>query len=142
MHSDCPRSCFFQAATWLVCTLNSEATWAFAFSPHSRSPDLLDGLAQSSAEFSVNILDRLPTFGNPVPLVRLEALGTCQGETLKWKSVAVFFLAAVAALAADARAVTVAWSRVGSPGNANDGTGYGAVGCAYNIGTYDVANSQ
>jgi sulfatase modifying factor 1 len=54
------------------------------------------------------------------------------------------------ALAADARAVTIAWSPVGNPGNPADTTvmftdgtsGYGAVGYAYNIGTYDVTASQ
>jgi sulfatase modifying factor 1 len=41
-----------------------------------------------------------------------------------------------------ASAVTMAWSPVGNPGNASDSTGYGAVGHSYNIGTYDVTNSQ
>ncbi len=43
------------------------------------------------------------------------------------------------------RAVTIAWSPVGNPGNASDpatGSLYGGVGYAYNIGTYDVTNSQ
>jgi sulfatase modifying factor 1 len=39
-------------------------------------------------------------------------------------------------------AVTIAWSPVGNPGNANDTTGFGAVDHSYNIGTYDVTNSQ
>jgi formylglycine-generating enzyme len=44
-------------------------------------------------------------------------------------------------------AVTIDWSPVGNPGNAPDqnyhGQGqFGAVGYAYNIGTYDVTNSQ
>jgi formylglycine-generating enzyme required for sulfatase activity len=54
-------------------------------------------------------------------------------------------LGALLALAADARAVTMAWSRVGNPGNAADpatGSHYGAVPYSYNIGTYDVTNSQ
>jgi sulfatase modifying factor 1 len=58
-------------------------------------------------------------------------------------------LGALLALAADARAVTMAWSYVGNPGNAADTTvmtdgtsGYGSVPYAYNIGTYDVTNSQ
>ncbi len=46
--------------------------------------------------------------------------------------------------------VTIAWSPVGNPGNTADpatgwlatGSLYGAVGYAYNIGTYDVTNSQ
>ena len=41
-----------------------------------------------------------------------------------------------------ATAVTIAWSPVGNPGNANDGTGFGAVPYSYNIGKYDVTNSQ
>jgi sulfatase modifying factor 1 len=45
-----------------------------------------------------------------------------------------------------AAAVTMAWTPVGNPGNAADtvtpNPGYGAVGYSYNIGTYDVTNSQ
>jgi sulfatase modifying factor 1 len=42
-----------------------------------------------------------------------------------------------------ASAVTIAWTPVGNPGNAADpSTGFGAVGYSYNIGTYDVTNSQ
>ena len=41
-----------------------------------------------------------------------------------------------------ASAVTIDWSPVGNPGNAADSTGYGSVGYSYNIGTYDVTNSQ
>jgi formylglycine-generating enzyme len=60
------------------------------------------------------------------------------------------FLTTLVACAADARAVTIAWSLVGNPGNAADTvvvledgtTGYGAVGYNYKIGTYDVTNSQ
>lgn len=47
----------------------------------------------------------------------------------------------VVALAA-ATAVTIDWTAVGNPGNANDSTGYGGVGYAYNIDKYDVTNSQ
>jgi formylglycine-generating enzyme required for sulfatase activity len=57
--------------------------------------------------------------------------------------VALFGLLAV--FTADVRAVTIAWSPVGNPGNAADpatGSLYGAVGYSYNIGTYDVTNSQ
>jgi hypothetical protein len=42
-------------------------------------------------------------------------------------------------------AVTINWSPVGNPDNAADpatGSRFGAVGYAYNIGTYDVTNSQ
>jgi formylglycine-generating enzyme required for sulfatase activity len=58
------------------------------------------------------------------------------------KSLAAFLLIAIAALAADARGVTMAWSPVGNPNNSPDSTGYGAVAYSYNIGTYDVTNSQ
>jgi formylglycine-generating enzyme required for sulfatase activity len=45
--------------------------------------------------------------------------------------------------ASPASAVTIAWSPVGNPGNAADPTtGLGSVGYSYNIGTYDVTNSQ
>lgn len=46
---------------------------------------------------------------------------------------------------ADARAVTIAWTPVGNPGNAADpvaGSLYGAVGYSYEIDKYDVTNSQ
>jgi formylglycine-generating enzyme required for sulfatase activity len=60
------------------------------------------------------------------------------------KSIAVFLVAAIVAFVADAQAVTIHWSYVASKGSANvaDGTGFGAVGYAYSIGTYDVTNSQ
>jgi formylglycine-generating enzyme len=52
-------------------------------------------------------------------------------------------LALLTLATADARAVTMAWSPVGNPGNAADPTtGYGAVGYSYSIGTYDVTNRQ
>jgi formylglycine-generating enzyme len=64
----------------------------------------------------------------------------------------LFFLfgASFAAAPLAASAVTMAWSPVGNPGNpvdttvmTTDGTtGYGSVPYAYNIGTYDVTNSQ
>jgi formylglycine-generating enzyme required for sulfatase activity len=42
-----------------------------------------------------------------------------------------------------ASAVTIAWSPVGNPGNANDPlSGIGAVPYSYRIGTYDVTNGQ
>jgi formylglycine-generating enzyme required for sulfatase activity len=53
-------------------------------------------------------------------------------------------------IASSASAVTMAWTPIGNPGNACDsqpdgagGTGcYGAVGYAYQIGTYEVTNAQ
>ena len=61
-------------------------------------------------------------------------------------------LLALAVFAADARAVTIQWSPVGNPGNANDPAdgdrftagiqNFGAVPYAYNIGTKDVTTSQ
>ncbi len=52
-------------------------------------------------------------------------------------SVAILF-----SVVSSASAVTIDWSPVGNPGNAADSTGYGAVGYSFNIGTYDVTNSQ
>ena len=58
----------------------------------------------------------------------------------------IFFCSALLAFVADAQAVTIQWSLVGNPGNAADtvtpNPGFGAVGYNYNIGTYDVTNSQ
>lgn len=45
-------------------------------------------------------------------------------------------------IASAASAVTMDWTFIGDPGNAADDTGYGAVNYAYNIGTYEVTNSQ
>ena len=63
-------------------------------------------------------------------------------QSMLFRNAALALFVLVAAFAADARAVTMAWSTVGNAGNANDGTGFGAVGYAYNIGTKDVTNSQ
>lgn len=38
--------------------------------------------------------------------------------------------------------VVIDWTPVGNPGNAADITGYGAVGNAYKIGTYEVTNAE
>src|SRR4051812_23521744 len=47
------------------------------------------------------------------------------------------------ALGTQVRAVTIGWSPVGNPGNvAEPFTGHGGVSYTYNIGTYDVTNSQ
>src|SRR4029079_6385934 len=62
-------------------------------------------------------------------------------RTLMHELVGVFLFAALTALVSDALAVTMDWSPVGDPGNANDpatGSLYGAVPYAYNIGTKDV----
>src|SRR2546427_1462896 len=46
-------------------------------------------------------------------------------------------------IASSASAITIDWTPIGNPGNAADpATGYGAVGYAYIIGTYDVTNAQ
>src|SRR5262245_27372895 len=48
-------------------------------------------------------------------------------------------------IASSASAVTMAWQFVGNPGNACDPQSqgcFGAVGYAYNIGTYEVTNAQ
>jgi formylglycine-generating enzyme required for sulfatase activity len=61
------------------------------------------------------------------------------------RNAALALFALFSAIAADARAVTIQWSPVGNAGNANDpttGNLYGGVGYNYNIGTYDVTNSQ
>jgi formylglycine-generating enzyme required for sulfatase activity len=58
---------------------------------------------------------------------------------------AAVFLVMLIACAVDASAVTIAWSPVGNPGNVADPatrSAYGEVGYSYNIGTYDVTNSQ
>jgi hypothetical protein len=56
--------------------------------------------------------------------------------------IAPFLLAALAAFSPEARAVTIAWSPVGNAADPATGSLYGAVGYSYNIGTYDVTNSQ
>ena len=58
-------------------------------------------------------------------------------------SLSLFFAISLAALQS-ASAVTIAWTQVDSPGNANanDTTGFGSVDYSYDIGTYDVTNTQ
>ena len=65
------------------------------------------------------------------------------------RSCLVVALVILIACAAQAQAVTIAWSPVGNPGNAADTSSYmgvtpglGAVGYSYLIGTYDVTNRQ
>src|SRR5437868_6059056 len=46
-------------------------------------------------------------------------------------------------IASSASAIAIDWTFVGNPGNAADPqTGFGSVGSAYNIGIYEVTNSQ
>ena len=60
----------------------------------------------------------------------------------KFCTLAVAAASFVAASAASAQ-VTMDWSTVGNAGNAADPTtGFGAVGYAYRIGTYEVTNAQ
>jgi formylglycine-generating enzyme required for sulfatase activity len=79
----------------------------------------------------------------------MAAIGCCLlgllRKRFKRKNSAVLPLALLVALLGGppaASAVTIDWSFVGNPDNAADSTGYGAVGYSYNIGTYDVTNSQ
>ncbi len=59
------------------------------------------------------------------------------------KSPKLLTLAATSALITSASAsITMDWVNVGNPGNAADSTGYGAVADAYQIGKYEVTNSQ
>ncbi len=56
---------------------------------------------------------------------------------------AVGLCALLGTFANEARAVVINWTPIGNPSNAADPkSGYGAVGDIYNIGTYDVTNSQ
>ena len=45
-------------------------------------------------------------------------------------------------IAGPASAVTMDWTPIGNPGNAADATGFGAVAYTYNIGTFEVTNTQ
>jgi len=61
------------------------------------------------------------------------------------KPLAFTLVCALLGFAADAWAVSLSWSAVANPGNANDpstGNIYGAVSQVYNIGTYDATNRQ
>ena len=58
------------------------------------------------------------------------------------RALSVGIATALLTLASAASAVTIDWTPVGNPGNAADTTGFGAVGYAYQIGTYEVTNSQ
>ena len=86
--------------------------------------------------------------GLAVPMLCRRVYGVYLRGSLMWKSLAVFPLAAFAALtplSALAQPVTMAWSPVGNAGNAPDpatGSLYGAVPYNYSIGTYDVTVNQ
>ncbi len=58
------------------------------------------------------------------------------------KAIAVLLFVAIAPAFALADPITMSWSPVGNAGNRADSTGYGDVGYSYNIGTYDVTNTQ
>jgi formylglycine-generating enzyme required for sulfatase activity len=60
-------------------------------------------------------------------------------NAVRWLSIAIGFFALTPAASA---VTTINWTPVGSPGNAADNTGFGAVGYAYIIGTYEVTNAQ
>jgi sulfatase modifying factor 1 len=53
-----------------------------------------------------------------------------------------FAVAAMLVAVGNAGAVTIDWVTVGSPGNANDNTGLGAVNYSYDIGKYEVTAAQ
>ncbi len=81
--------------------------------------------------------------------VALAALGLIGLAAWGWRRkrsrIVALLFALLVACVTDARAVTIAWSPVGNPGNAADpatGSLHGAVGYSYNIGTYDVTNRQ
>ena len=59
-------------------------------------------------------------------------------QAIAWSAV----LASTLSCGRAAEATTLDWVTVGNPGNANDSTGYGAVGYTYRIGTYEVTNGQ
>ncbi len=95
--------------------------------------------------------------GLALSLFPTESEATDPGETLvsfttagrtSSRGAALALLALLVFFAAEARAVTINWTPVGDPGNANDlshanDLGHlGAVGYAYNIGTTEVTNSQ
>src|SRR5262249_22621522 len=60
-------------------------------------------------------------------------------------AILALFAIVVASFAADVRAVTISWTPVGNPGNANDpatGSLYGGVAYNYSIHKYDVTVGQ
>ena len=86
----------------------------------------------------------VPNVPEPSTIV-LGAMGVAMLLVRRWRriaSLAVALVPVLAPLVASAQ-VTMAWSYVGNPNNAADPlTGHGAVDHSYNIGTYDVTNSQ
>jgi sulfatase modifying factor 1 len=61
---------------------------------------------------------------------------------MKNKKSSLLFAAGLLAASSAFAAINIDTVQVGNAGNANDGTGYGGVGYAYHIGTYEVTNSQ
>src|SRR5262245_2655677 len=65
-----------------------------------------------------------------------------QQKCARGLSLGLSVAAALVGLAQMASAVTIDWKPIGSPGNAADTTGFGAVAYGYQIGTYEVTNGQ
>ncbi len=68
------------------------------------------------------------------------ARGVSSGS--RCRAAALLALGAVCLATSPAHAVTIDWVTVGNAGNANDTTGYGAVGYEYQIGKYEVTIQQ
>lgn len=89
------------------------------------------------------------TFTAPADIL---ALPFNQSSPIVRKTLALFLFAAISSIAAEALAVTMAWSPVGNPGNtadSADGDSFapgiqhlGSVPYSYRIATYDVTNRQ
>ena len=86
-----------------------------------------------------------------VPIVRrfvrstvliMEGLHLEKDRTMKTKSILVVVMVAVLAITGVSQAEIIDWVTVGDAGNAADNTGYGSVGYEYQIGKYEVTNSQ
>jgi Sulfatase-modifying factor enzyme 1/BD-FAE/PEP-CTERM motif len=94
------------------------------------------------------MIDQLTPVPEPSTFV-LAGLGIGFGLLCLWRKrrpaacvLPIVVLALCLTVSSAAHAVTIDTVPVGNPGNAADSTGYGAVSYAYNIGTYEVTNSQ